>query len=360
MRGATVVRLVAATLATIAVVSGFDNFLRWPNSSHREALVTNRVSDLRYEAPVPPLRFVMTATSLNPADRRVQVSLRSVTRLSDELPLIVDRSGKPVVEKGVLRPEFADAQLEITLSDWALGDTTAAYPLANLAESFRSTGSRQVSVSVPARVNPVHFPNDTYSLDLRVHVRLPRGLEVAARDPASDQSKVPEMTWPLPATLGIAVDERLGQWDFDTATPIAGGPDTGPFYNAHVKAEFSRGWTYWAFVYAVSLMPAVIGLSFFVRTRRRPGATDSSAAMELAAALLALIALRQVFVPTDIVGLTWLDFLLGAQLLAVCWLMAVTYVAEPPPPPAPPAPKPRTSRRRLTPRPPDGAIRPRR
>ncbi|MGI5498720.1 hypothetical protein [Lentzea sp. CA-135723] len=58
-----------------------------------------------------------------------------------------------------------------------------------------------------------------------------------------------------------------------------------------LHAEFSRNWTYWAFAYAVSLMPAVIGLSFYVRARRQRGASDSSAAMELAAALLALIAL---------------------------------------------------------------------
>ncbi|WP_394618374.1 hypothetical protein JNUCC0626_04540 [Lentzea sp. JNUCC 0626] len=100
-------------------------------------------------------------------------------------------------------------------------------------------------------------------------------------------------------------------------------------------------------------MPAVIGLSFYFRTRRR-ATGDSSAAMELAAALLALIALRQVFVPTDISGLTRLDFLLGVQLLVVCCLMAVTYVAAPP---IPAAPKPHPRRRRLTPRVPDGAVR---
>jgi hypothetical protein len=78
--------------------------------------------------------------------------------------------------------------------------------------------------------------------------------------------------------------------------------------------------------------------------------------MELAAALLALIALRQVFVPTDIIGLTRLDFVLGVQLLAVCWLMAVTHLTEPPRLQRPPS-KPRTPKRRLTPRLPDGAVR---
>jgi hypothetical protein len=32
---------------------------------------------------------------------------------------------------------------------------------------------------------------------------------------------------------------------------------------------FSRSWAYWAFVYAVSLMPAVIGLGFLLGRRRR-------------------------------------------------------------------------------------------
>jgi hypothetical protein len=179
----------------------------------------------------------------------------------------------------------------------------------------------------------------------------------------------------FPVVFGVARDDRLGRWNLTTDRVVAGGVETfshngGRYYSARLKAEFSRGWAYWAFIYAVSLMPAMIGLSFFVRTRRGVSANDTSAAMELAAALLALIALRQVFVPTDVVGLTRLDFVLGVQLLAVCWLMAVTYVAEPPPSPPSPAeplapqpesakPRPRTPkrRRRLPPQLPNGAVR---
>jgi hypothetical protein len=334
-------------LATIAFVSGARNLLWPPDLEHHSGAVSRHVEGLPYDAPVPPLRFVATVTGLNPAERRVQVSLSAVARRWDDLPLFVDRNRTPLVQNGTLRPEFADAKVEITISDWALGDTAVSYPLAHLAHSGDSTVSRQVSVSLPARVDPAQFPNDTYSLDLRFYARLPRGLTVEARDPGTA----------LPVVAGIARDDRLGQWKLDTDTTVAGSPDSAPLYNAHIRAELGRGWSYWAFVYAISLMPAVIGLSFFIRTRRRPGATDTSAAMELAAALLALIALRQVFVPTDIVALTRLDFLLGVQLLAVCWLMAVTYIGEPP---RPPTPQPRARRRRMTPRLPDGAIRPRR
>ena len=118
--------------------------------------------------------------------------------------------------------------------------------------------------------------------------------------------------------VGMAADSRLGQWHLD-ADRVA-EPSDSP-YPESVKAVFSRGWDFSAFVYAVSLMPAVIGLGFMVRRHGKPNPGNTAAALELAAALLALIALRQVFVPANISGLTRLDLLLGVQLALLCALM---------------------------------------
>ncbi|WP_328618093.1 hypothetical protein OHS18_20300 [Amycolatopsis sp. NBC_00355] len=82
-----------------------------------------------------------------------------------------------------------------------------------------------------------------------------------------------------------------------------------------IAVEFSRSWSYWLFVYSIGLTPVLIGARFYVRTRRRGAVakSDNASAMELAAALIALLALRQVFVPAEISGLTRLDLLLESS-----------------------------------------------
>jgi hypothetical protein len=350
VRGARVVRVVAATLAAVAFVAGSGNLLRLTDIEHTESAIYLGLADREDGSPIPALHFIVTATSLNAVERRLQTTVKLMTRTRDRSPMSVDSNGKSVEESGVIRPEFADAKLKVVLSSAFFGETTVLYPLANVIDPLGPKDALSVTASVPVDVDPTQFPNDSYSLDLYVWTSLPAGIYATALRNEGNAS-APTMTT-IPAIFGIALDDRLGQWSLVTEEIIAGPR------NAHIKAEFSRGWAYWAFVYSVSLMPAVIGLSFFVRTRRRRGvsAGDTSSAMELAAALLALIALRQVFVPTDIVGLTRLDFLLGVQLLAVCWLMAVTYVAEPPASP-PTARKPSARRRRLVPQMPNGAVR---
>lgn len=348
MQGARVVRVVAGTLAAIAFIAGFGNLLPYEDFDHNESAVHLAVDAHMYKTRTPPLRFIVTATSLNPVDRRIQATLTLVPQARDRTPLLVDANGKSVEQAGVLRPEFAEAKLKVVLRNSFFGETTVLYALATVVDPLGSEDALSVTASIPADVDPTQFPNDSYSLGLTVTVFLPPGVDAASPEWAGGVVPVGART-DVSAAFGIALDDRLGRWDLDTEAIVSSG------IGANITAELSRGWAYWAFIYSVSLMPAVIGLSFFVRTRRR-GAGDTSAAMELAAALLALIALRQVFVPTDIVGLTRLDFVLGVQLLAVCWLMAVTYVAEPPVSP-PPVPKPVVRRRRLVPRPPDGAVR---
>lgn len=353
MRGTRFVRAVAATLAFIAFYSGLLNLARPLQVTDLEGETITRLQE-HPELDYPFLSFMVTSTSLNPAERRLQASLMSVPRPGATFPDIITDGDEPVFTDGVLRPAFADEKLEITLGNSSLGTSIVSYPLANLNRTASFTDARRVSVSIPVQANPAQFPNDSYSLDLTFAVYLPRGMRVRWLDEASNTVVVSQS---IGTVYRMAIDSRLGQWTFDLTEGVSVQKpfDAAGERMSSLHASFSRHWTYWAFVYAVSLMPAVIGLSFYVRTRRQRGASDNAAAMELAAALLALIALRQVFVPTDITGLTRLDFVLGAQLLAVCWLMAVTYVADPSP--SRPAKQPPRKRRRLTPRVPDGAVR---
>lgn len=356
MWGGRIVRAVAATLAAIAFTTGLVN-LTWPDTEHSKRATHDRVAAYPSGSPSPTLRFLVTAIGLNPTERRLQATLAYVPS-TDGLTYF-DTNGQSITGSDRLKPELADAKVEIQVGNGDLERTKVSYPLEYLVMGYidRPDG-REISFSLPADVDPSQFPNDSYNFALHMTASLPLGVTAIARgsDPEPGRGDGSD----VPVIFGLAVDERLGQWHLDTDQTVAAtqGYDNHPYgyseYAPVVHVEFKRGLAYWAFIYAVSLMPAVIGLSFYIRTRRQRGTTDASAAMELAAALLALIALRQVFVPTDIVALTRLDFLLGVQLLVVCWLMAVTYVAEPRPARRKPRPQPR--KRRPIPKIPDGAV----
>lgn len=355
MWGARVVKSVAAALAGIALLSGLLNLTRRSDPQFSE----NAVVGLIERTKSPRLGIAMTTNSLDPAERRVQATLTIVSPGFERGPKFFDVNGEPIAEAGEVRPEFADSKLTIEVSTSRFGTTTISPPLADVVDPPGSKNSSKADLTIPVDVDPAQFPNDSYSLGLSITVTLPPN--VFTTPPPKTESVQLPVIGPeysaVPFVFGLAADNRLGQWVL-SAAPTTDSVRIGVLDIAYVNGEFGRGWTYWAFIYSVSLMPAVIGLSFFVRTRRKRGisAGDASSAMELAAALLALIALRQVFVPTDIVGLTRLDFVLGVQLLAVCWLMAVTYVADPPPA-KPSAVKHRRRVRKMTPRPPDGAFR---
>lgn len=320
-------QVVAAALALIAFASGLLNLSRFPYGGDQAAsVVGDRVAQQHFDSALQPLRFVLTMTVLDPVNRRIQAT---VTLLNAEVLEIVDGDGKPVVQEGRLRSEFAEASLRIRLSNQYFGDVDALYPLKPLVEPRVSQEPVRVSASLPAYVDPALFPNDAYVLDFGVSVSLPDELGLVAPPNKYDLAKV---YLDLPVVVGIAQDDRLGQLNMSTNTTVGVGgvafqdPSSSINHGAvAVTVKFSRAWTYWLFIYSVSLMPAVIGLSFFVRSRRR----GTSAALELAAALLALIALRQVFVPSDIVALTLLDIVLAVQLVALCWLMAVVHVGQP-------------------------------
>lgn len=92
-------------------------------------------------------------------------------------------------------------------------------------------------------------------------------------------------------------------------------------------------YTYW-----VAAMPflLLIALLWFKRFALRNPLEPADAAFGLAAAMVAILPLRQVLVPSTIPGLTRLDLLFG---LGICFLVAASIlwvVVWPAPEPAPP------------------------
>ncbi|GAA4912902.1 hypothetical protein HD597_012359 [Nonomuraea thailandensis] len=71
-----------------------------------------------------------------------------------------------------------------------------------------------------------------------------------------------------------------------------------------------------AFAYGIMPLPLLLVLGYLVARHRACGSwTDSrTSPLELAAALLAVITLRQASIPSDVAGFTTVDKLLGIQV----------------------------------------------
>lgn len=82
------------------------------------------------------------------------------------------------------------------------------------------------------------------------------------------------------------------------------------------------------YVYAIALTPMLIVLVKLTNLLRGHSGDSLAAAIGVATALLAILSLRQVLVPPEIQSLTFLDVLLGAQVVAIVVAVAVRYAFD--------------------------------
>ena len=150
-------------------------------------------------------------------------------------------------------------------------------------------------VAVPAVTHPQLFPDDTYTADIDIQLASPQNVVV-----------------------GVAVAAARGDLLVDWRTSATTHPDARTadgYVPAQLHLRLSRPTHLRLFVYAVAVAPLLLGIAAgfsWLRDRRSTGAP-----IELAAALLALLPLRQVLVPGDITGITRLDHLLGIEVVII-------------------------------------------
>lgn len=167
------------------------------------------------------------------------------------------------------------------------------------------------SFRVPlARGSANDYPHDHYSAQLLFQLTVPDG------GPGDGRRLVLYVST-------ISLDDSLRDWTL----PVPDGP-TRSFYDQDgagprtaddirpgvdpVRFDLVRGPRLHAYVYSVLAMPLLLVAALLVFRRRTGGS-----ALEVAAALLAVVTLRQVLVPGDISGFTVLDKLLGIEVAII-------------------------------------------
>lgn len=339
---AAAVRILAAFLATTAAYAGLVLVFGDVNPARPTTDVVRALRGYRYVPPesanrVSTFRLLITATGVDPTEHHLNATASFVYSKYKDFPLLVDDSRRAIEDFGTIKKKFADLKMAILITNVRTGtNISVAYPLSKLFSSESADGTGTVRFSLPTEAAPQDFPNDSYALKLSVAIILPDSIwtpPYPAEPPANPEAPaVPASTTvanTVPVIVGFAQSDQLAQWDVITDQVVTEGDEQAN--SKPISATVVRIWPYWIFVYSVSLTPVVLGLAFYARTRmiHTEGRVDDAAAIEVAAGLIALLALRQVFVPAAISGLTRLDLLLGIQILGACLIMANIYVRAP-------------------------------
>lgn len=183
---------------------------------------------------------------------------------------------------------------------------------------------------------PAAYPYDRYIAWIRLDLSVPEGVTL----PTLVKAKRLERKLLL-AVNYVTLDETLRDWVL-----VAQSNERQPFYISRGYAEripslihsiqlvVERGDKTLAFIYSIFSIPALLVASYLVARRRSAGrradADDSrTSPLELAAALLAVITLRQVLIPADITGFTTLDKLLGIQVAAIAAATILSHTVWP-------------------------------
>jgi hypothetical protein len=214
-----------------------------------------------------------------------------------------------------------DERLTATLS---LANYETTWSAVALASSDDERRPRQ-RITLDLYGTPQNFPRDNYSLYLDPTLRFSRTITVEYMSTATGVVKSREELRRLPVVVGI---RALRPPDFQIDLVLSRRLKEGNSGQPLPDVVLGRGETYPAFVYALSLSPTLIVLAFYsvgLRTRRRR-LPENLSPLELATALLALLALRQVLVPTNVPGMTNVDKLLAFELTAIVAVTLVTYI----------------------------------
>jgi hypothetical protein len=164
------------------------------------------------------------------------------------------------------------------------------------------------TLALPMLGQPDAYPLDTFVDDgLRLDIRLPRGVEVApssGNDAGSGE---------LPVRVSFVTSPAVGEFEFEFRTL----PQSYGSVDFHLGAQ--RGPSTKFFIGIVLLVPLLFVLLLAVAFRRRARTEGVSGLRDLFLGLigvtLALLPLRQVLVPSELTGLTLVDWYLAAVIL---------------------------------------------
>lgn len=174
-----------------------------------------------------------------------------------------------------------------------------------------------VSFDIPIAGNPISYPQDEYRTRFRLTFTAPDGVPLPTLFDRTRYGRELAI-----AMTFIQLDPNLRDWVLDQEDNNQDQPRFGervPNLDGSVVFTISRSDKTLAYVYGIMVLPLLIVAGYLVATRRMASSwrDTQTSPLELAAALLAVITLRQVLIPPDIAGFTTLDKWLGIQVAAI-------------------------------------------
>jgi hypothetical protein len=178
--------------------------------------------------------------------------------------------------------------------------------------------SRPATVRLPVWGHAPSYPNDAYGIDAFVWISLPPGL--ALDNGMGGITLLPDFNLAIAAGPGLAGREL--------AVTTNRRNDSSNFRTFGVilhRPLFDR-----IYIMAIAFVPMIFGVAlldrFFLVQSPSSGLTNDSL-LGAAAAILAVLPLRAVLVPTEITALTTVDFLLGAGLALIVLTLTAKHAA---------------------------------
>lgn len=240
--------------------------------------------------------------------------------LQNGSPQLVDAKGRLI---NPLDSRFARSALTLTLYCVPTGEVVTSFPLSTIDR----ISTQYAKIDIPVEANPQSFPHDRYNLHiLNATLTTPEGTWLRyQRKTAKGEQVLRTTDWLI--GLGIAWGDRLVDWRLKSSLATSVSKQSyGKYtdYAVNVGTQLKRPISLILFVYSIALTPALLGWSYWLRARRKGGGEDSMGPLELGAAFIALLTLRQVLIPSDIPGITLLDRLLGIEVVALVAIAVAT------------------------------------
>lgn len=306
-------------LATVVVFCGTLAFVvPWPlNQEARYASVWSELDErIRAETAMssePFANIVLDVAAVDPGERKLDVNVIARFYGHDFYRQLVDGQGKQVALPAKPVTETDYPRMQLTILPGFFAEPVYVYiPISKMSSETEVQGS----IKLDAR--PQAFPNDIYDLSAAsATLELPAGVFYKTGDGTA------RLVSYLSFGIALSQGDRLVDW---TVRPGYAISRTDKYFPqiADLGGSVRRPLDYTFSVYSVAAAPLLLGLAAAVESRRRFRETSRAApSLELAASLLALLTLRQVLVPTDIPGITWLDRLLAIEVVAIVALIVL-------------------------------------
>lgn len=298
-----------------------------PNGAHY-------LGPTRADIPSLPLMAIVQFSSLRLADGILEIQVTIEVQNEDSLVNIIDRKSKDSVfskQNGtlVLNDRHRDSEVALLVNSRLVGGGATSIPLQRLALQPAHPLTVRISSTFQLGLGPTgpnRYPADWYRATASAYVQLPPHLLWKSNGRTEDS---------IPTSMALSswqgpTDKILYFESDPDAMALPPQDQAGSAPSAELLIE--RPLSAQVFVWTMALTPMLLLIVMIMqvagirRRERTASASGGYVSLELAAAMLAILSLRQVLVPAEIQGFTTIDFLLGAQLAAFIALVVLEYV----------------------------------